>query len=132
MPYSYRSSRAPALLVTTSTHSARLSSVFLLLVVLAGWIGAPLVHEIEHALERAELAHVHDEHDGVTLRAGCDFLPEIAEECPISLTNVQAVGSLGTPAIVPDAERSPWVAYESVRLSRLASLTFVRGPPVLI
>jgi hypothetical protein len=119
-------------LVTTPSHSTRLSSVFLLLVVLTGWIGAPLVHEIEHALERADLAHVHDEHDGVTLRTGCDVLPEIAEECPISLTNVPAVGSLGTPAIVPDADRSPWVAYESVQLSRPASFKFVRGPPVLI
>ena len=67
-------------LVTTPSHSTRLSSVFLLLVVLTGWIGAPLVHEIEHALERAELAHVHDEYDGVALRTGCDVMPEIAEE----------------------------------------------------
>jgi len=110
----------------------RLSTAFLLLVVLTGWIAAPLVHEIEHALERAEMTHVHDVHDDVTLRTGCDVLPTLADECPISLTKVQATSLPAAPDAVFSEDGSPWVSYESILLSRPSSFKFVRGPPVLI
>ena len=116
----------------SSENRTRLSTAFLLLIVLTGWIAAPLVHEIEHALERAEMMHVHDVHDDVTLRGGCDPLPTLAEECPISLTKVQVASMSTAPQAVPSEDRSPWLSYESILLSRPSSFRFVRGPPVLI
>ena len=115
--------------MNASTHSARLSSVFLLLVVLTGWIGAPLVHEIEHALKRAEMTHVHDVHDEVTLRTGCDVLPELADECPISLSQVQAIRELETPEAGPFATTRGWGSLFELEYSRPDTYRFVRGPP---
>jgi len=113
-------------------HRTRLSEAFLLLVVLTGWIVAPLVHQVEHALERAEMAHVHDVSDDPTLRTGCDALPSLAEECPVSLTKVQS-DAVPTHRWAPlVADRASWQAYELVLASRTSSFSFVRGPPVMI
>lgn len=109
----------------------RLSAAFLLLVVLTGWIGAPLVHEIEHALERAEMAHVHDVRDGETLRTGCNPIPSLADECPISLTKVQAIGSVKPPFVGPSVSASSWGIPVDAAFSRSTPFRFVRGPPAV-
>jgi hypothetical protein len=110
-------------------HRSAISSAFLLLVVLTGWIGAPLAHEIEHALERADLMHVHDVRDTVSLRSGCDMLPDLADECPISLTKVQAVGSVQPPVARLFGSDVTWIAPTS-RFATQSSPHFnVRGPP---
>jgi hypothetical protein len=110
-------------------HRSAISSAFLLLVVLTGWIGAPLAHEIEHALERADLMHVHDVRDTVSLRNGCDMLPDLADECPISLTKVQAVGSVQPPVARLFGSDATWITL-TARFAGQSSPHFnVRGPP---
>ena len=110
----------------------RLSHSFLLLVVLTGWLVAPLVHEIEHAQERAEMTHVHDVRDGDTLRTGCDSLPWMAHECPVSLTKVQAIGSIQQPFADPGTSTTDWDTPVEAVFSRFNHFQFVRGPPSVI
>lgn len=116
--------------VMKSTHRSALSSAFLLLVVLTGWIGAPLAHEIEHALERADLMHIHDVRDQVSLRNGCDMLPDLAEECPISLTKVQAVGMVPLPVVLPLGTKTSWAFLSTRYTDASVSHNNVRGPPI--
>lgn len=110
-------------------HRSTFSSAFLLLVVLTGWIGAPLAHEIEHALERADLMHVHDVRDTVSLRSGCDMLPDLADECPISLTKVQAVGSVHPPVARLFGSDTAWGTLAARYAGQISPHTNVRGPP---
>jgi len=118
--------------VLTTELRTRLSTAVLLLVVLTGWIVAPLVHEFEHARERAEMTHVHDVRDGVTLRTGCEPIPSLAEECPISLTKVQAIGDMQPPFVGPETSSSTWAVSQNEAFSRFSSFRFVRGPPAVI
>ena len=99
---------------------------------LTGWVAAPLIHDIEHAMERAEMAHVHDEHDGDTLREGCESFPDLADECPISLTKVQAVDSVSTPSVSLHSSDAEWVVHSVEVDSRISHLRPVRGPPVQV
>lgn len=112
-------------------QKSRLSSAFLVLVVMTGWIGAPLVHEVEHALERAEMTHVHDVRDGVTLRTGCNPVQSLADDCPISLAKVQAI-SLGRPPLLgPSLSRVKWHIPTEAVFGRSLAYNFVRGPPAV-
>lgn len=113
----------------TPQQRSAMSSAFLLLVVLTGWIGAPLAHEIEHALERAELMHVHDVRDTVSLRSGCDMLPDLANECPISLTKVQAVGSVQAPVARLFGSETTWMSLVAQYAGLASPHHNVRGPP---
>lgn len=115
-----------------SERRTRLSTAFLLLVILTGWIVAPLVHEIGHALERAELTHVHDVQDNVTLRTGCEPLPSLADECPINLTHLPAVGLVPPSVEQPAASTTTWTLPRDIVSQRTSLLRFVRGPPDLI
>ena len=114
----------------SATHRSALSSAFLLLVVLAGWIGAPLAHEIEHALERADLMHIHDVRDTVSLRNGCDMLPDLAQECPVSLTKVQAVDFLGPPTVALKGSETVWTFLSGRYVDASVDHFNVRGPPI--
>ncbi|MDA0875466.1 MAG: hypothetical protein O3C45_10460 [Bacteroidetes bacterium] len=110
-------------------HRSAISSAFLLLVVLTGWIGAPVAHEIQHALERAGLMHIHDVRDGVSLRSGCDMLPHLADECLISLTKVQAVGSVQPPVARLFGSDTTWMSLAAQYAGLASPHHNVRGPP---
>ena len=83
-----KSEQNQALLTSLSTHKTRLKVLPLLVLLVAGWIVSPILHDISNAVERASMMHVHGKEDGVSLREGCDLVAGPRDECLFCLTKI--------------------------------------------
>ncbi|NNE69100.1 MAG: hypothetical protein HKN29_01920 [Rhodothermales bacterium] len=108
----------------------RHSAILLLGLILVGWLAAPAIHGIEHAMELAEATHEHDGAPQEGFAEACETTVVALEDCPICLTRVAL--ETGPPAATTESAPESGVvrAHFSAPDSQPSRYQANRGPPV--
>ncbi len=106
-------------------------SIVLLLSLVVGWVVFPVVHEIEHAIEReAEAHHNHFDFEGVAFQGDCPAPEAEEDECPCCLTQLQTTVDVGVPDEYPAIADRPIRLQGVDRSGNDVRVRNPRAPPV--
>lgn len=113
------------------TH--RWLSAFLLATFVVGGLGAPLVHQIEHAARPAlPLAHAHDEAVPISLHADCPRAAELSPDCFLCHRNLMSTLVLHAAAVADAQHERYAVAFGEAPSLPAPRYAATRAPPFLV